>query len=57
MPFVQFLKEKVESSGLDVLNLTSDVDEVDVLSKNKDYLVQTLNVSRIPDFLVILTSY
>uniref|UniRef100_A0A146LKH8 leucine--tRNA ligase n=1 Tax=Lygus hesperus TaxID=30085 RepID=A0A146LKH8_LYGHE len=44
MPFVQFLKEKVESSGLDVLNLTSEVDEMDVLSRNKEYLVQTLNL-------------
>lgn len=47
MPFVQAVKEKVETVGLSALNLTLDFDEFDVLESNKDYLKSTLGVSSI----------
>lgn len=45
MPFVQYIKDKVNEVGISALNLTSDIDEMAVLNENKSYLLQTLNVS------------
>ncbi|XP_039311411.1 leucine--tRNA ligase, cytoplasmic isoform X2 [Solenopsis invicta] len=44
MPFVQFVKEKMETGGLSALNLTLDFDEFAVLENNKEYLQKTLNL-------------
>jgi len=45
MPFVQLVKEKMETVGLNALNLTLDFNEFDVLENNKDYLKDTLGVN------------
>ena len=45
MPFVQLVKEKMETVGLSALNLTLDFDEFHVLETNKEYLKNTLGVS------------
>ncbi|XP_011877441.1 PREDICTED: leucine--tRNA ligase, cytoplasmic isoform X2 [Vollenhovia emeryi] len=47
MPFVQFVKEKMETAGLSALNLTLDFNEFDVLENNKDYLKNTLGLQDI----------
>uniref|UniRef100_A0A0V0G4H9 leucine--tRNA ligase n=1 Tax=Triatoma dimidiata TaxID=72491 RepID=A0A0V0G4H9_TRIDM len=47
MPFVQYIKDKVASTGISALNLTSEIDEMAVLSENKSYLLQTLNVEEV----------
>ncbi|XP_034937128.1 leucine--tRNA ligase, cytoplasmic [Chelonus insularis] len=47
MPFVQVLKEKVETLGISALNLTLDFDEVNVLTGSKDYLKSTLDLDEI----------
>lgn len=44
MPFVQLIKQKVETIGLSALNLTLDFNEFDVLEKNKEYLKNTLDL-------------
>ncbi|XP_018406074.1 PREDICTED: leucine--tRNA ligase, cytoplasmic [Cyphomyrmex costatus] len=44
MPFVQLIKEKMETDGLSVLNLTLDFNEFDVLEMNKEYLKNTLGL-------------
>lgn len=46
MPFVQLVKQKMETVGLSALNLTLDFNEFDVLEKNKEYLKNTLGVSK-----------
>lgn len=46
MPFVQLIKEKMEVAGLSALNLTLDFNEFDVLKNNKEYLKNTLGVSK-----------
>lgn len=46
MPFVQATKEKVAKEGVKSLNLTLDFDEMNVLSLNKVYLENTLDVSK-----------
>lgn len=46
MPFVQLIKQKIETIGLSALNLTLDFNEFDVLEKNKEYLKNTLGVSK-----------
>lgn len=45
MPFVQLIKEKMETNGPSVLNLTLDFNEFNVLEDNKDYLKNTLDVN------------
>ncbi|KAK2588219.1 hypothetical protein KPH14_004254 [Odynerus spinipes] len=47
MPFVQVLREKMESAGLSALNLTLDFNEYDVLEQNKKYLQSTLELDEI----------
>lgn len=44
MPFVQAIKEKVEKTGINALNLTLDFDEMGVLNKNILYLTNTLEL-------------
>ncbi|EGI71121.1 PREDICTED: leucine--tRNA ligase, cytoplasmic [Acromyrmex echinatior] len=44
MPFVQLVKEKMETVGLSALNLTLDFDEFHVLETNKEYLKNTLGI-------------
>ncbi|XP_018341238.1 PREDICTED: leucine--tRNA ligase, cytoplasmic [Trachymyrmex septentrionalis] len=44
MPFVQLVKEKMETVGLSALNLTLDFDEFHVLETNKQYLKNTLGI-------------
>lgn len=44
MPFVQAVRDKVTSSGLSALNLTLHFDEIQILSSNKAYLENTLDV-------------
>lgn len=46
MPFVQLVKEKMETVGLNALNLTLNFNEFDVLENNKEYLRNTLGVSK-----------
>lgn len=46
MPFVQLVKEKMETVGLSALNLTLDFNEFEVLEINKEYLKNTLGVSK-----------
>ena len=45
MPLVQSAKEKVNQHGINAINLTTDFDEMDVIKKNTDYIVSTLDVS------------
>jgi len=45
MPFVQIIKEKMKTVGVNAMNLTLDFNELDVLEKNKEYLKNTLDVS------------
>lgn len=45
MPFVQAVRDKVVTSGLSALNLTLDLDEMQILNNNKTYLENTLDVS------------
>ncbi|KAJ9600790.1 hypothetical protein L9F63_001070, partial [Diploptera punctata] len=47
MPFVQATREKIDSIGLQALNLTLEFDEMDVLAKNIIYLENTLDVESI----------
>ncbi|KAG7204947.1 hypothetical protein KM043_005335 [Ampulex compressa] len=47
MPFVQVIREKMESSGLSALNLTLDFNEIEVLEQNKNYLRNTLELEEI----------
>ncbi|XP_076749631.1 leucyl-tRNA synthetase [Xylocopa sonorina] len=47
MPFVQVMKEKMDSVGLSALNLTLDFDEFKVLQDNKKYLENTLDLENI----------
>lgn len=47
MPFVQATREKIESIGVKAFQLTLDFDEVDVLEKNKKYIADTLDVSKL----------
>jgi len=44
MPFVQFIKARIEELGLAALDLTLDFDEAKVLEDNLDYLVNTLQL-------------
>lgn len=44
MPFVQAMKEKVAEKGLSALAVTADVDEISILSSNKKYLIQSLQL-------------
>ena len=44
MPFVQFTKEKVKSSGLSALDTSLPWDEMKVLEDNMTYLVSTLGL-------------
>lgn len=44
MPFVQFTKERIASTGLGVLELTLDFDEKTVLSDNMEYLLNNLQL-------------
>ncbi|XP_048776266.2 leucine--tRNA ligase, cytoplasmic-like [Ostrea edulis] len=44
MPFVQVAKGNVEKNGIKALNLTSDIDEVEVMKKFKKYMISTLDV-------------
>lgn len=44
MPFVQSAKEKVNQHGINAINLTMDFDEMDVIKKNTDYIVSTLDL-------------
>lgn len=44
MPFVQAMKEKVGEKGLSALAVTADVDEISILSSNKKYLIQSLQL-------------
>jgi hypothetical protein len=45
MPFAQSVREKINAFGVQALNLTLDFDEMDVLSKSRVYLQNTLDVS------------
>ncbi|XP_066593462.1 leucine--tRNA ligase, cytoplasmic [Prorops nasuta] len=47
MPFVQMMREKMELAGISALNLTLDFDEFQVLSRNSDYLKNTLDLKEI----------
>ncbi|KAH0956365.1 hypothetical protein HN011_009416 [Eciton burchellii] len=47
MPFVQIIKEKVKTIGINAMNLTLDFNELDVLEKNKEYLKNTLDLDNI----------
>ncbi|RLU26189.1 hypothetical protein DMN91_002355 [Ooceraea biroi] len=47
MPFVQFVKEQMQTVGVSALNLTLDFNEADVLEKNKEYLKTTLDLENI----------
>ncbi len=44
MPFVQFVKARIEEFGLAALDLTLDFDEAEVLLDNLDYLTSTLQM-------------
>ncbi|KAL6254270.1 hypothetical protein P5V15_014885 [Pogonomyrmex californicus] len=44
MPFVQLVREKMETIGLNALNLTLDFNEFNVLEDNKEYLKSTLGL-------------
>lgn len=44
MPFVQLMKEGVETSGLKALNTTMDFDEKEVMEMYKKYLLSTLEL-------------
>ena len=46
MPFVQAVREKVESVGPQALNLTLDFNEIEVLRSHLQYLTSTLDVSQ-----------
>lgn len=45
MPFVQMTKEKVAQRGIEAIKLTMDFSETDVITKNIEYLTNTLDVS------------
>lgn len=47
MPFAQAMREKVESSGIQALNVTLDFDEMEVLVENQQYLLNTLDLCAI----------
>lgn len=47
MPFVQMVKEKVNSTGLKALNVSADIDEMSILNANKDYLINSLQLEDI----------
>jgi len=53
MPFVQIIKQKVKTIGVNAMNLTLDFNELDVLEKNKEYLKNTLDVSHIFLFIFL----
>merc|ERR1711911_169913 len=40
----QMAKEKVEKHGIQAIDLTTDLDEVDVINKNIDYITYTLDL-------------
>jgi len=44
MPFVQMAKDKVEKHGIHAIDLTTEFDEADVISKNVDYITYTLDL-------------
>ena len=44
MPFVQFVKARIEELGLAALDLTLDFDEAEVLEDNLEYLLSTLQM-------------
>ena len=44
MPFVAFMKEKVESSGLSALESSLPWDEMKVLEENLEYIVNSLQL-------------
>ena len=47
MPFVQFTKERINQTGLGVLELTLDYDEKSVLADNMDYILNNLQLEGI----------
>lgn len=47
MPFVQMAKEKVAQRGIEAIKLTMDFSEFDVITKNIEYLTNTLDVSKV----------
>ncbi|XP_073994755.1 leucine--tRNA ligase, cytoplasmic-like [Rhodnius prolixus] len=47
MPFVKYISDKVNDVGISALNLTSDIDEMEVLNENKSYLLQTIKVKEV----------
>ncbi|KAH0558055.1 leucine--tRNA ligase, cytoplasmic [Cotesia glomerata] len=47
MPFVQATREKMQTVGLNALNLTLEFDEVSVLKGSKEYLKSTLDLEDI----------
>ena len=44
MPFVQFVKARMDELGIAALDLKTDFDEAKVLSDNIDYIVNTLGL-------------
>jgi leucyl-tRNA synthetase len=44
MPFVQFVKARMEELGVAALDLKTDFDEAKVLTDNLDYIVNTLGM-------------
>ena len=44
MPFVQFVKTRMEELGVAALDLKTDFDEAKVLKDNLDYIVNTLGL-------------
>merc|ERR1719391_956034 len=44
MPFVAFMKDKVAASGLSVLDTSLPWDEMEVLTSNREYIVNTLQL-------------
>eukprot|EP00088_Acartia_fossae_P002624 TRINITY_DN1108_c1_g1_i3.p1 TRINITY_DN1108_c1_g1~~TRINITY_DN1108_c1_g1_i3.p1 ORF type:complete len:1178 (+),score=353.43 TRINITY_DN1108_c1_g1_i3:49-3582(+) len=44
MPFVAFMQDKVESAGVSALDTSLPWDEMEVLQKNKDYILSSLQL-------------
>ncbi|XP_064483377.1 leucine--tRNA ligase, cytoplasmic-like [Ornithodoros turicata] len=47
MPFAQAMREKVERSGIDALNTTTEFDEKKILEENQQYLLSTLDLGSV----------
>jgi hypothetical protein len=57
MPFAQAAREKIDTVGVQALNLTLEFDEMEVLSRSIVYLESTLDVSVKPFRLFLLIEH